>query len=87
MSKIIQRVLLVLFTGALLGIAGWSSYSVYKYSSEATDIKKDYSELNSITHGILSVNIWKDHLIKMVLNRIDDFEFTDIIKRGVCSAV
>src|SRR5690606_27119736 len=34
-------------------------------------------ELNSITHGILSVNIWRDHLTSMVLNRIDDFEFTE----------
>lgn len=76
MSKNLQRVLLILFTGFLLGVAAWSSYLVYKYSSEAAEIKKDYSELNSITHGLLSVNIWRDHLTNMVLNRIDDFEFT-----------
>lgn len=76
MSKILQRVLLVLFTSGLIALAGRSSYLVYKYSSEAAEIKKDYSELNSITHGILSVNIWKDHLTNMVLNRIDEFEFT-----------
>lgn len=57
-------------------MAGWSSYLVYKYSSEAAEIKKDYSELNNITHGILSVNIWRDHLTNMLLNRIDEFEFT-----------
>ncbi|GHA40365.1 hypothetical protein GCM10007103_22310 [Salinimicrobium marinum] len=76
MSKILQRVLLVCFTGGLLTLAGWSSFQVYNYSSEAAEIKKDYSELNSITHGILSVNIWRDHLTNMVLNRIDEFEFT-----------
>lgn len=76
MSKTLQRLLLMIFTGGLLAVAGWSSYLVYKYSSEAAEIKKDYSELNSITHGILSVNIWRDHLTSMVLNRIDDFEFT-----------
>lgn len=72
----IKRILLVLFTGFLVCLAGWSSYLVYKYSSEAAEIKKDYSELNSITHGLLSVNIWRDHLTNMVLNRIDEFEFT-----------
>lgn len=77
MSKNFQRVLLIIFAGGLLGISGWSSFLVYKYSSEAASIKKDYSELNNITHGILSVNIWKDHLTKMLLNRIDDFEFTE----------
>ncbi|MGM0934694.1 MAG: paraquat-inducible protein A [Bacteroidota bacterium] len=76
MSKKLQRLLLVFFASGLLSIAGWSSFLVYKYSSEAAEIKKDYSELNSITHGILSVNIWKDHLTNMALNRIDDFEFT-----------
>ena len=76
MSKVLQRFLLFLFAGGLLAIAGWSSYLVYKNSSEAAKIKKDYSEINSITHGILSVNIWRDHLTNMVLNRIDEFEFT-----------
>jgi len=76
-SKLFQRSLLVIFTGALLLVAGWSSYHIYKFSNEVADIKKDYSEINSITHGILSVNIWRDHLTSMVLNRIDDFEFTE----------
>lgn len=76
MSKILQHTLLIFFAGALLGIAAWSSFLVYKYSSEAAEIKQDYSVLNSITHGILSVNIWRDHLTNMVLNRIDEFEFT-----------
>lgn len=72
----IKRILLVLFTGFLVCLAAWSSFLVYKYSSESAEIKKDYSELNSITHGLLSVNIWRDHLTTMVLNRIDEFEFT-----------
>ncbi|WP_051205539.1 paraquat-inducible protein A [Salinimicrobium xinjiangense] len=76
MSKTLQRLLLIIFTGGLLVISGWSSFLVYKYSSEAAQIKKDFSELNSITHGILSVNIWRDHLTNMLLNRIDEFEFT-----------
>ena len=77
MSKILQRILLVLLAGGLLVIASWSSYRVYQYSSEVAQIKKDYSKINSITHGILSVNVWRDHLTNMVLNRIDDFEFTE----------
>ncbi|GAB2777439.1 paraquat-inducible protein A [Salinimicrobium soli] len=77
MSRIFQQFLVILFAGALLLLAGWSSYSIYKYSSEAAEIKSDYSELNSITHGIMSVNIWRDHLTTMVLNRIDEFEFTE----------
>ena len=77
MSRTLQQFLLILCAGSLLLLAGWSSYWVYKYSSEVADIKRDYSELNSITHGIMSVNIWRDHLTTMVLNRIDEFEFTE----------
>ncbi|AVR46790.1 paraquat-inducible protein A [Christiangramia fulva] len=77
MSRILKQFLLILFAGALLLLAGWSSYSVYRYSSEAAEIKRDYSELNSITHGLMSVNLWRDHLTTMVLNRIDEFEFTE----------
>ncbi|MDX1761365.1 MAG: paraquat-inducible protein A [Christiangramia sp.] len=77
MSRTLQQFLVILFAGALLLLAGWSSYSIYKYSTEAAEIKRDYSELNSITHGIMSVNIWRDHLTTMVLNRIDEFEFTE----------
>ncbi len=77
MSRSLQQFLVILLPGALLLLAGWSSYSVYKYSSEVAEIKRDYSELNSITHGIMSVNIWRDHLTTMVLNRIDEFEFTE----------
>lgn len=77
MSRLLQRTLLVLFAGALMLIAAWSSYHIYKYSSQVAEIKNDYSEINNITHGILSVNIWRDHLTNMVLNRIDDFEFTE----------
>ena len=77
MSRTLQQFFLILCAGSLLLLAGWSSYWVYKYSSEVADIKRDYSELNSITHGIMSVNIWRDHLTTMVLNRIDEFEFTE----------
>lgn len=76
MFKKLKYTVLILFSASLLGLAGWSSFLVFKYSSEAAGIKEDYSELNSITHGILSVNIWRDHLTNLLLNRIDDFEFT-----------
>ena len=66
----------MVLTGALLLLAGWSCFQVYQYSSQRAEIKKDYSEVNSITYGLLSVNTWRDHLTTIVLNRIEDFEFT-----------
>lgn len=76
MNKQLQRILLVLFTGALLLIAGWCSFQIYTLSSQRAEIKQDYSEVNSITYGLLSVNVWRDYLTTIALNRIHDFEFT-----------
>lgn len=77
MSNFIQRSIFILLAGSFLVVAGWSSINIYRNSSEVAQVKKDYSEINNITHGILSVNVWRDHLTSMVLNRIDDFEFTE----------
>lgn len=77
MNKIfLQRFALLLLSGALLLIVGWSGINVYRLSAERAEIKKDYSVINNITYGLLSVNAWRDHLVKVVTNRIDDFEFT-----------
>lgn len=76
MPKILQRILVILFAGALLLVAGWSSFQVYMHSTKRAEIKHDYSEVNSISYGLLSVNTWRDHLTTMAINRINDFEFT-----------
>ena len=73
---ILQRSLLVVFGGMLLAISIWSGTQVYNFSEERAEIKKDYSVLNNITFGLLSVNAWRDHMVRVVTNRIDDFEFT-----------
>ncbi len=65
-----------MFCGALLAIAAWSGYQVFALSNKRAEIKKDYSVMNNISYGILSVNAWRDHLINIITHRIDDFELT-----------
>jgi hypothetical protein len=57
-------------------ISIWSGIQVQKLSDRRATIKNDYATLNNITSGLLSVNAWRDHIVKVVTNRIDDFEFT-----------
>ena len=73
---LLQRSLLIAFTGILLIAAIWSGIQVNKLSDQRATIKNDYAVLNNITSGLLSVNAWRDHIVKVVTNRIDDFEFT-----------
>ena len=76
MNKFSQRLLITILAGSLLFVASWSGYQVHRLSNERAVIKKDYSTLNNITNGLLSVNAWRDHLIRVVTNRIDDFELS-----------
>lgn len=74
--RYVQRALLMLFLIPLLLLAAWSGVKIYELSNMRAEVKKDYSTLNNITYGLLSVNSWRDHLINVVTHRIDDFEFT-----------
>lgn len=72
----LQRVALLTFALALLVAAGFCSLKLYYSSHERAALKADYSAVNNITYGLLSVDAWKEHLLTIVSNRIDDFEFT-----------
>jgi len=76
MNKILQQSLIILLAGSLILIAAWSGWQVFTLSRQRAEVKNDYTTLNNITNGLLSVNAWRDHIIRVVTNRIDDFEFS-----------
>jgi Paraquat-inducible protein A len=76
MTKNVKRGLLLLLTIPLLLIACFFSFQIQKLSNERAYIKTDYSVVNNITRGLLSVNAWKDHIVLIVTRHINDFEFT-----------
>ena len=76
MKTILQRSLIIALTAFLLVLAAFSAYQVFSLSGRRAEIKRDYSLLNNITYGLLSVNAWRDHMVRVVTHRIDDFEFT-----------
>ncbi|MEJ0057685.1 MAG: hypothetical protein WDN75_19790 [Bacteroidota bacterium] len=75
-NKFLKRSAIILLTGSLLALAAWSGVQVSNIANERAEIKRDYSTLNNISYGLLSVNAWRDHLVRVVTNRIDDFELT-----------
>lgn len=76
MKNKLQKTILLLVIVPLLGVASYCSFILYKYSRERAAVKTDYSAVNNITYGLLSVDAWKEHLVTIISNRIDDFEFT-----------
>jgi hypothetical protein len=76
MNKTLQRSFLLLLVVPLVAVAAWAGWRIYDISQRRAEIKKDYAVLNNVTYGLLSVNAWRDHLVRVVTNRIDDFEFS-----------
>lgn len=60
----------------LMGLAVYFSIKIYMSAHERAVMKADYSAVNNITYGLLSVDAWKEHLVKIISRRIDDFELT-----------
>src|SRR5262245_43582652 len=90
MNNKLQQFILLVVVLPLLGAAGYCSIVLYKTSQTRTMLKTDYSAVNNITYGLLSVDAWKEHLIRIISNRIDDFDFTreqEIVIKGQIETV
>lgn len=84
---LVKRSIVVLVAGCLLALVVWSGIQVAIISTERAEIKTDYSTINNISNGLLSVNAWRDHMIRVITNRIDDFELTPEQEKAIKSEV
>lgn len=71
-----RKLILFLVTTPLLALAMYFAYGVYHDSIKRSEIKDDYSTLNYINKGILSVTAWKNTMTKIAENQIEGFELT-----------
>src|ERR1700712_133359 len=70
------RIAVIAFVCALLAVAAICGMRVHELSSDQKEIKEDYSIVNNISYGILSINKWRDLVVEAVTHRIDHFNFT-----------
>ena len=52
------------------------SLDMYRLSQRRERIKQDYSRINSIRYGLLSVDSWKERIQVILTNRIGDFKLS-----------
>jgi hypothetical protein len=71
-----HQISLALLVVPFLVGASYCSLHIYHLAQERAALKADYSSINNITYGLLSVDAWKDHLVRIVSNRIDEFELS-----------
>jgi hypothetical protein len=72
----VKQCLILLIGVASIAIASWCGWQSYRLSQYRAEVKADYSTLNNITYGLLSVNAWRDHVTTIVTNRIETFAFS-----------
>lgn len=60
----------------LLALTGFCGYKVHTLSTQQENIKKDYSTVNNIMFGLLSVSEWRDKIIAIADQRVQNFEFS-----------
>jgi hypothetical protein len=68
------RILFIILLLPALAFAGWLGYNIYTLSEKRAELKRDYSEVNDIYNGLLSVNIWRDNITEIVSLQIEGFE-------------
>lgn len=72
----IRKTILFIVTIPLLALAMYLAYNIYQDSIKRSEIKDDFSTLNYINKGMLSVTAWKGTMINIIENQIGDFELT-----------
>jgi len=83
MKTTLLRAALVLSLIPVLALAGWCGWNVHANSERRAKIKNDYSDVNSIQCGLLSVNAWKDNIQKIIVDKIDSFRFNTAQKEDL----
>lgn len=68
--------ILIAVVSLLLIACGFCGYQVHVLSARQEKIKEDYSIVNNISFGLLSINKWRDKIVAAVQNQIQDFALT-----------
>lgn len=71
-----KKFILYLYLIPLLGIAAWSSWNLHQLSNERAAVKSDFSKVNSLQQGLLSVNTWKAEITSIITTQIDSFDLS-----------
>lgn len=78
-----QQWLLILCLSLLLLVEGWCGYQIHILSAKREQIKKDYSTINNISFGLLSVSKWRNIVETSIKERISNFNLTDSQRAGL----
>lgn len=72
----VRHVGVVFIVSVLLLVAGYCGVQIHRLSQEQKSIKRDFSIINNVSNGLLSVNRWRDLVVRSVDRQIEHFQLT-----------
>ncbi|HYV94373.1 MAG TPA: paraquat-inducible protein A [Chitinophagales bacterium] len=66
--------ILLLLTVIALNV--WFAITVHDLAKQRAAIKFEYSRVNAVRYGLLSVNVWRNNIREIISDRIEDFTLT-----------
>jgi hypothetical protein len=70
------RPLLIAGLAILLLIEAWCGYQVHGLTEKRKEYKMDYAFVNSVSFGLLSVDVWRDQVVAAASDEIGDFRLS-----------
>ncbi len=71
-----DRTRLLLILVPVLAVNVFLGVDIYRLSSRREKVKEDYSRINSIRYGLLSVDSWEERIRSVLVRKIGDFEIS-----------
>lgn len=71
----LDKLILIVGLVLLLGAEALFGYRLHQLSARQENIKADYSEVNSINYGLLSVDQWRGDIARIVNKQVRNFKF------------
>lgn len=75
----------------LLAFNAYLAFDIHQLSKRRDRIKQDYSQVNSIRYGLLSVDTWKAKIQTILSDRVGDFELSkaqeNVLRGEISSAL
>jgi hypothetical protein len=73
---IVSRIILVFGVSLILIAAGCCGYKVHTLSVKQEGLMRDYSLINSVSFGLLSVDVWRDQIVTAATAKINEYRLS-----------
>jgi hypothetical protein len=77
----VAKLILIAGLTLLLAAEGFFGYRLHQLSARQEVIKADYSNINSIAYGLLSVDNWRDEVTRVINKQVRNLKFNPKQKR------